>query len=324
MVDALRDLPARHFNRFSELLLSIDNRDELTSLLRTATDRARVRTTSLAQASEAIDRTQTGVAGAVQTLQYSFLSFGLQHATAVVQHAPQSSSLSTLAWSELSNQALSFVAVSDLFHSSRTLGASGELDDIARVSACLHRSLGNVPPAVRLTWALQLSSFDVAPSLRQLSVLPKFDDHSLGLDYSDWRGMQDMVGWLFSRIDASSNEAVRLINDLVRVIILLASHAPVRDLIPARLALPIRPIVGGFIHLNIDALASVRVGMQVLLGQGLAQAVVHDVAPGKVVARVTQAAESAPTLDTDTVVHLSAATSSFVASAFSARALVNR
>jgi hypothetical protein len=324
MVDALRDLPARHFNRLSELLLSIDNRHELSSLLRTATDRARVRTTSLAQASAALDRSQSGVAGAVQALQFSFLDIGLQHASMVVQQAPASSGLAQLAWSELSMQALTHVAVGDLFHSSRTLGASGELDDIARVAACLHRSLGSVPPAVRLTWALRLSSFDVAPSLRQLSVLPQFGDHSLGLDFSDWHGMQDMVDWLFSRIDARSNPAVRLINDLVRVIILLASHAPVRDLIPARLAQPIRPVIGAFLQLNIDALSEVRVGMQVSLGQGAAQAVVHDVSPGRVVARVIQAAAAAPTLDTDTVVHLSASKGQVSVSAFTARSLVNR
>lgn len=324
MVDALRDLPARHFNRLSELLLSIDNRDELTSLLRTAADRARVRTTSLAQSVAAIDRTQSGVGGALQSLQLSFLNIGLQHAGTVVQQAPQASSLSTLAWSELSQQALNYVAVSDLFNSSRTLGASGELDDIARVAACLHRSLGKVPPAVRLTWALQLSSFDVAPSLRQLGVLPQFGDHSLGLDYSDWRGMQDMVDWLFSRIDAGSNAAEHLMNDLVRVVILLASHAPVRDLIPARLAQPVRPVLGSLIQLNVDALAAVRVGMQVSLAQGAAQAVVQDLSPGRVVARVTQAADGVPTLDADTVVHVSAASASVVMSAFSARASISR
>jgi len=324
MVDALNDLPARHFNRLSELLLSIDNRNELSSLLRTATDRARTRTSSLAQASANLNRTQSGVAGAVQALQFSFLDIGLQHASTVVQQAPQSSSLTHLSWRDLSQQALTHVAVGDLFQSSRTLGASGELDDIARVAACLHRSLGGVPPAVRLTWALQLSSFDVAPSLRQLGVLPQFADHSLGLDFSDWHGMQDMVDWLFSRIDASSNPAVRLINDLVRVIILLASHAPVRDLIPARLALPICPVIGAFLQLNIDALSEVRVGMQVSLGQGVAQAVVHDVSPGKVVARVTQAAATAPTLDTDTVVHLRASMGQVSVSAFTTRSLVNR
>ncbi len=324
MVDALRNLPARHFNRLSELLLSIDNRDELSGLLRTAFDHAIVRSTSLAQSAAAVDRTQSGVAGAVQSLHYSFLSIGLQHASTVLQQAPQSANLATLAWSELSIQALTHVAVSDLFLSSRTLGASGELDDIARVSACLHRSLGQVPPAIRLTWALQLSSFDVAPSLRQLSVLAQFGDHSLGLDYSDWRGMQDMVDWLFSRIDASSNEAVRLMDDLVRVIILLASHAPVRALIPARLSYPVRPLPGTLIQLNVDALAAVRVGMQVALGQGVAQAVVQDVAPGRVVARVIQAADTVPTLQADAVVHLSPSTTGAALSAFSSMALAAR
>lgn len=327
MVDAMRDLPARYFNRFSELLLSIDNRSELIGLIHGATDRARLRINGTAPSRDSASANLVGVAAAVQSLQLGFMSFSLQHASTVVQQAPQSSAMNQLAWSELSTQAFNHLVVSDLFHSSRTLGASGELDDMARVAACLHRHLGQVPPAVRLNWALQLSSFDVAPSLRQLSVLPQFGDHSLGLDFSDWHGMQEMVTWLFSRIDARSNDAEHLMNDLVRVIILLASHAPVRALIPARLALPVRPVMGALVQLNLDALATVNIGMEVSLGQGVATAVVHDVSQGKVLATITQADASAQTLSTDSLVQLSAKkggsvmsrVSRFTASAFIAR-----
>jgi len=324
MVDAMRDLPARYFNRFSELLLSIDNRSELIGLIRGATDRARLRINSKLQPRDTASANLVGVAAAVQSLQLGFMNFTLQHASSVVQQAPQSSAMNQLAWSELSTQAFSHLVVSDLFHSSRTLGASGELDDMARVAACLHRNLGQVPPAVRLNWALQVSSFDVAPSLRQLSVLPQFGDHSLGLDFSDWHGMQDMVTWLFSRIDARSNEAEHLMNDLVRIIILLASHAPVRELIPARLALPVRPVIGALVQLNLDALATVNIGMEVSLGQGVATAVVHDVSQGKVLATVTQADASAQTLNTDALVQLSAKKGGSVMSRFTASAFISR
>jgi hypothetical protein len=192
-------------------------------------------------------------------------------------------------------------------HSSRTLGASGELDDIARVAAGLHRALAGVPPAVRLTWALQLSSFDVAPSLRQLQLLPRFGDDGLGLGHADWRGLQDRVTWLFTRIDARSAAAERLMNDLVRLIILLASHAPVRELIPGRLLHPVRPLPGVLLQLSVDALAPVRVGMELTLANGVAKAVVSDLAPGRVTAQVTQADDGAPTLEADSVVQIAVA-----------------
>jgi hypothetical protein len=108
------------------------------------------------------------------------------------------------------------------------------------------------------------------------------------------------------------------------VIILLASHAPVRALIPARLSYPVRPLLGTLIQLNVDALAAVRVGMQVALGQAAAQAVVQDVAPGRVVARVIQAVDTVPTLQADDVVHLSSSTTGVALSAFSSMALAAR
>ncbi len=304
MVQTMRDLPARHFNRLAELLASIDNRDELGSLLTLAGQRATLRTQAAASASVG---TGSGLGAAVQALQFSAQTMAVQHAATVLQQLPQAASLTQLSWSALGDLALTHLAVADLFHSTRTLGASGELDDVARVAAGLHRALGGVPPAARLTWALQLSTFDAAPSLRQLSVLPRFGDDSLGLGYADWRGLQDRVSWLFSRIDARSAAAERLMNDLVRLVILLASHAPVRELIPGRLLHPVRPLPGVLLQLSVDALAPVRVGMELTLAGGIAKAVVSDLAPGRVTAQVTQASDSAPTLAADTMVQIAAA-----------------
>lgn len=328
MVDGLRSLPASHFNRLAELVLAIDTRDELVRLVSTAGAGAGLRLASLQQAGQAAaaEPVAASPAGrAVQSLRTGLVQQGLQHAASTVQAAPSPGLLAQMAWSQLSQQALTHLAVSDLLVSSRTLGASGELDDIARVAGCLHRALGLVPPAVRLGWALEISSFDTAPSLRSLAVLPGFGDPSLGLDFADWRGMQQRVDWLFSRIDARSAAAERAMNDLVRVAVLLASQAPVRALIPARLLVPVRPLPGSLLELAVDALSSVRVGMQVSLGQGGASAQVQDVAPGRVLARVTQASENTATLPADTVVYLSHALSRTSAmSMFSAQQAAGR
>lgn len=327
MVDALRHLPASHFNRLAELMLAIDNRDELVRMVGSAAASATVRLAGLTQASQQVAAEpvpNSATTQAVQTLRVGVMQLGMQQAAGTLQAAPSAGLLGQMAWSQLSQQALTHVAVGDLLASSRTLGASGELDDIARVAGCLHRALGGVPPAVRLSWALRLSSFDTAPSLRSLTVLPGFGDPALGLDFADWRGMQQMVDWLFSRIDARSSAAERLMNDLVRVTVLLASQAPVRALIPARLLLPVRPSVGVLLELAVDPLSSVRVGMQVSLGQGLASALVQDVAPGRVLARVTQASSSATTLAADSVAYLSQGLSSTTMSMFSAQQAAGR
>lgn len=323
MVDALRPLPASHFNRLAELVLAIDTREELVRLVGSAATSASARLASLTAATQAAaaEPAAASPAGqAVQGLRLGMMQLGVQQAAATLQAAPSTGLLAQMAWSQLSQQALVHVSVGDLLASSRTLGASGELDDIARVAGCLHRALGAVPPAVRLSWALQLSSLDSAPSLRSLSVLPGFGDTTPGLSFADWRGMQQQVDWLFSRIDARSAAAEHLMNDLVRVALLLASQAPVRALIPARLLQPVRPLPGGLLELAVDALSSVRVGMQVSLGQGLASALVHDVAPGRVLARVTHASSTPPLLAADTVVYLSPGLSPVASmSMFSAR-----
>jgi hypothetical protein len=85
-------------------------------------------------------------------------------------------------------------------------------------------------------------------------------------------------------------------NDLVRMCILLASHAPVNQIIAGYLPKPetVRP--GSRVLLAAD-LARLRVGMHVLMYAGsavAARAIVEDLTSGSVAARVTQT--QAPTV----------------------------
>jgi hypothetical protein len=177
-------------------------------------------------------------------------------------------------------------------HREVTLAASGLLDDIAGVASCLHASFCTVPPATRLRWAELFSQLDAAVSLRVLTVLPGFGNESLGVDYIAWRQMQRMVDWLFAQV-ADEAPAQDAINDMVRVCMLLAAHAPVKRIISARIRRPVPAVVNTRLDIEIDPKVT-RIGMQVLVHAPatqtlLARAVVEDLADGVATARITHA-----------------------------------
>jgi hypothetical protein len=163
---------------------------------------------------------------------------------------------------------------------------------ISRVAACLYGRFGKVAPQVRLAWAEQLSQYDDPVNLRNLASLPRWD----AIEYLDRRELQGLADWLFERVDATEPQAVALMSDLVRLCILLASHAPVNDIVAGHVhqAVVVQP--GARVELAADV-TKVRVGMQVLLyaesaggPEVVARGVVEDLGDGKAAARVVQAA----------------------------------
>lgn len=159
------------------------------------------------------------------------------------------------------------------------------LNDINRVVACLFEHLRQVPPFVRLQWVELLSEIQGSVAMRQLSRLPDWET----IDPSDQRDLQRFVDWLYQQLASEIPEARSFMDDLVRVTILLASHAPVHQTLAAP-PVNVRPVVaGGVLELSLDA-ERTRVGMQVLLYEtegpvpAVAQGVVEDLSDG--VARV--------------------------------------
>ena len=92
------------------------------------------------------------------------------------------------------------------------------------------------------------------------------------MDFELRRDLQRLVDWLFSRVDRRIPDAVALLNDLVRVCILLASHAPVSTIINGHVPKPTTGKVGDVIDLELDK-GKVRVGMRVAVFSGLNVAV---------------------------------------------------
>jgi len=156
---------------------------------------------------------------------------------------------------------------------------------------------------VRLEWAETLSEFDQPAPLRSLADLPRWGEQPLELR----RKQQGLVDWLFARIDRSVAAAEGAMNELVRVCLLMAAHAPVDRIVPARLIAPVPVRIGNRLDLALDA-AVTRIGMTVLARGSddrlLARAVIEDVSAGAARARITHAIDATVTLTSAVQLHL--------------------
>ncbi len=95
-------------------------------------------------------------------------------------------------------------------------------------------------------------------------------------------------------------QAQGLINDVVRMAILLASHAPVDRIIAGRLPRPVTARPGLRIPLVALDPARLRIGMEAVIYRAstvVARAVVEDIGGGEVSARVVHTATASVDLD---------------------------
>jgi hypothetical protein len=312
MVDTLRDVPVRWLRAVSQVFVKLDRIGDLQRVVAQAQQRVFGGAATL-QSDAALNvvagaHTATGVMLA-DTFERHLRRVGQSTEEAAVQLSQFDAS----SWRQAIEPAQRIVNIRDLLLAGTTqrevtLAASGLLDDIAGVASCLHAAFCTVPPAARLRWAELFSQLDAAVSLRVLTVLPGFGSESEGVDYIAWRQMQRMVDWLFAQV-ADEAPAQAAINDLVRVCLLLASHAPVRRIISARIRRPVPAVVNTRLDIEIDPRLT-RIGMQVLVHSPvtqtlLARAVIEDLSSGVATARITHAPEGAGiTLDSSLRVQL--------------------
>lgn len=218
------------------------------------------------------------------------------------------SRLAVASWQNIRDQVREVVSLGDLIDGEHGKGlvarqAAAEFDRIASICACLHTEFCGVSAAIRLDWAEAMGQFDAAPNLRNLANLPRWSE----IDSTDRRQMQAYADWLFSQVQAGQSQAVALINDVVRMCLLLASHAPVGRIVAGRLPRPVTAVRPG-IRIPLVALepAKARVGMQAVIyraQQVVARAVVEDVGSEEVSARVLYTHAAQIDLDMDVRVH---------------------
>ena len=227
-------------------------------------------------------------------------------------------------WETIRQRATEVVSIGDLidhghFHPNVPRVSAQEIENILKVSACLYSDFAAVLPAIRLNWAERLIQIGGPLNLSNLASLPSWAQ----VPILERKEMQAIVDWLFSRVVATETDAVAHINDLIRLCLLLASHAPVADIIAGSVIRPTPIIVNTRVDLAAD-LSRVSIGMHVLMysaNQVVARAVVENLSSGQATARILTTTSDHLTLAANSKVHF-AAPDSFERNPFTAGKLM--
>lgn len=223
----------------------------------------------------------------------------------------QAATLTNLSWSLQVANIQNIIAVNDLIaaeavHAEISNATSRLIQQISSVATCLYTRVSIALPVDRLGWAEYLRGSGVEAQLRNLAVLPSWNQQS----YIDRQQMQMLIDWLFQQIDISNPTAVAFMSDVVRTAILLASEVPLDNIIPGSVIVRSQPTVGGVISLSLpsDRIAS---GMFVHLFSGAnlaAYAVVSDIGTQSASATVTDVFTPGVYLETSDTAHFTAQT----------------
>ena len=304
MLRVVREAPSTWFPATATILRTLDKVDQLVRLVQSAQLRA--------VSGLAVPRIGIPVASAgALPLGIARVAARQVEALAPRFEAIQAINVSMLAintWQGIFTQTAPAVSLADLAdgghgRSDVAARAARELANIASVVTCLHAGFSGIPAVLRLQWAETLSEFDAAPNLRNLASLSRWSE----IDFEDRRRMQELVDWLFAQIDASQVKAAALVNDVVRMCLLLASHAPIARIIAGRMTRAVTGVAIG-VHIPLTVLDStpLRVGMQALMYRDnavVARALVEDVGPAGVSARVIHTIADKVDLGNDVRVH---------------------
>jgi len=210
----------------------------------------------------------------------------------VINISSITSKLRPTTWQDGRNQANTVLTLGDLIdgnHRRSTVSrqATRLLDQMAQVAACLYDRFNDVPATIRLDWAQRFSEFDDPIDLRSLASLPSWS----AISVLDRRDLQTLADWLYQQMERSEPAAIAFLNDLIRISILLASHAPVRQIISGNVIKPIPARIDNRIELTVNH-TQINIGMTVLLHSAthevIAHAIVENLTQGQATAKITR------------------------------------
>ncbi|HEX3227817.1 MAG TPA: hypothetical protein VHQ95_02565, partial [Pyrinomonadaceae bacterium] len=297
-IGLVRESPVKWFPNVHPLLARLDRIEMLHQTISTAKQRALVQqAVAVNFANESPANTRAGMA-----IQQAFFA----QRSVVTQFRAQTSQIDLAVfanqnWKLAHDQAKEVVSLGDVIeadHGRTDLAqeAARELENISRIAGCLYTNFGTVKPEIRLDWVESFSQFDRSVNFRNLAVLPRWHE----IAFLDRREMQALVDWLYQQVDPLQPDGVALINDVVRICLLLASHAPVNQIIAGHVPKATVVQTGGRVELAVDH-TKIRVGMSVLMysptNEVLARGVVEDLGAGKAAARVVTTVRKEVTLD---------------------------
>ena len=323
MVDLLRESPVRWFTHIEPVMDRLDRLDVLHGALASAKVRANF--TTAGAVANVVGISAGGVLGTA--LMKAFTAQQTQVAQRRLQTAELDlSAFAGQSWKHSRDQAVEILSLGDLIdgqHGQTDVSrqASLELEQITRVAACFYAHIDDVLPRIRLEWAERLSQYDDPVNLHNLGNLPRWGE----IEFADRRELQALTDWLYQRVDPLQPEAIGLINDIVRVAILLASHAPVNQIVAGHVPKPTTVTPGSKIELSAD-LTKIRIGMHALVydkEQVVARAVVRDLASGVAAAHIIETFKPNVSLEAGARVHFTAP-ENFAITAGAKRAVVGK
>lgn len=202
-------------------------------------------------------------------------------------------------WQELRALADRTISLDDLLSSPVTSSETSRviasfIADLHKAAAWLFSEIAGVDARIRLTWAEQLSEDDGPADLRDPAILPDWqhvDEPAPGAERDPFRRqeLEAWIEWIFAQFDEKDAEALAYAQDLVRVAILLASHAPVDALVHAHVEEATVLQIGGILPILLDT-ATLAVGTPTVVVVDdvvLAHGVVEDVTEGRARTRLT-------------------------------------
>jgi hypothetical protein len=193
---------------------------------------------------------------------------------------------------------------SEAVHMEVVNATSRLMQQISSVATCLYVRACQALPIDRLAWAEFLSGVGLSIQMQSLAVLPNWNTQ----DYVTRQQTQMLVDFLFQQIDTTISNAVAFMSDVVRVAILLASDAPVSQVIGGAVTLATTPTVGGVVSLSLpsDRIAHGTYVQLYSSGVLAAHAVVTDLDSASVRATVTDVYQPGVMLQTNDVAHFTA------------------
>ncbi|MEO7319202.1 MAG: hypothetical protein ABIZ56_09460, partial [Chthoniobacteraceae bacterium] len=294
-VQLFRHAPARWFTDIAPRLRELDTHEKLIELLH-ATQRSAL----LFSSERRVAFAPTTIAVAAQQSLHS--AFSIVEASRIRAATFQVARTDLRSWVDFHREVEAHSSLGDVIdgrhgHPALARAAAGMLAQIEEVATCLHAEFAAVPPALRLAWVERYSQFDRPAPLRDLTALPRYGS----LDRTARRRFQAFADWLFGRLNSSERDAFNLMNDLVRLCLLLASHAPVKALIAGHLPRPVPVRLGTLVPIRAFDPRLVRIGMEVHVWRAekiVARARVEDLRDdGEVSARIEHTLAGTTMLD---------------------------
>ena len=289
-IELLREAPMKWFPKLSLLLKQLDRIETITKAISIAQVNAKIPSPVQFVLTQAIEK-KPDLGQAIQRVFAAQQQVVAQYRQQTVQF--DTNNLVSQSWTQVRDRAQEILSWGDLMegrHQRNRVAqeAARQFENLARILACLYSNFAEVLPAIRLDWAERLSQYDRPVNLRNLASLHRWRE----IERLERQEMQALVDWLYQQTDFQQSEALALMSDLIRICILLASYAPVNQIIFGRVARATTTLNPGTrVDLTV-ATSQVRVGMEVLMygtdNSVVAKGVVENLATGLAQTRVVK------------------------------------